>query len=92
MCSTRRRRLSYNCQNRVGGVSMKLWQRLFHRCGENLEYIEGTRFPKDGTTGRGKVWKNYIHRVELNCVGLTFLMQLQLKEMLADIIIKAMKE
>ena len=35
---------------------------------------------------------NYIHRVELNCVGLTFLMQLQLKEMLADIIIKAMKE
>ena len=38
---------------------MKLWQRLFHCCGENLEYIEGTRFPKDETTGRGKVWKNY---------------------------------
>ena len=38
---------------------MKLWQRLFHRCGENLEYIEVTRFPKDGTTSRGKVWKNY---------------------------------
>ena len=44
----------------MGGIeNMKLWQRLFHRCGENLEYIEGTRFPKDGTTGRGKVWKNY---------------------------------
>ena len=38
---------------------MKLWQRLFHRCGENLEYIDGTRFPKNGTTGRGKVWRNY---------------------------------
>ena len=44
----------------MGGIeNMKLWQRLFHRCGENLEYIEGTRFPKDGTNGRGKVWKNY---------------------------------
>lgn len=43
----------------MGGIIIKLWQRLFHRCGENLEYIEGTRFPKDGTTGRGKVWKNY---------------------------------
>ena len=38
---------------------MKLWQRLFHRCGEHLEYIEGTRFPKTGTTSMGKVWKNY---------------------------------
>lgn len=38
---------------------MGLWQRLFHRCGEHLEYIEGTRFPKTGTTGIGKVWKNY---------------------------------
>jgi len=38
---------------------MKLGLRLFHRCGENLEYIEGSRFPKTGTTGRGKVWKNY---------------------------------
>lgn len=35
---------------------------------------------------------NSTRRVEMNCVGLTFLMQLQLKEMLADIIIKAMKE
>ena len=35
---------------------------------------------------------NFIHRMEINCIGLTFLMQLQLKEMLADIIIKAMKE
>lgn len=33
--------------------------RLIHRCGENLEYIEGSRFPETGTTGRGKVWKNY---------------------------------
>lgn len=38
---------------------MKLWQRLFHRCGEHLEYIEGTRFPKTGTASKGKVWKNY---------------------------------
>lgn len=38
---------------------MKLLKRLFHQCSENLEYIEGTRFPKTGTTGRGKVWKNY---------------------------------
>ena len=43
----------------MGGIIMKLWQRLFHRCGENLECIEETRFPKDGTTSRGKVWKNY---------------------------------
>ena len=40
-------------------VITRLWQRLFHRCGENLEYINGTRFPKTGTTGRDKVWKNY---------------------------------
>ena len=32
---------------------------------------------------------NYIHHVEINCTELTFLMQLQLKEMWADIIIKA---
>lgn len=38
---------------------MKFLQRLFHRCGENLEYIEGSRFPETGTTGRGKVWRNY---------------------------------
>lgn len=38
---------------------MKLWQRLFHHCDENLEYIEDTRFPETGTTGKGKVWKNY---------------------------------
>ena len=38
---------------------MRLWQRLFHHCGEYLEYIEGTRFPETGTTGRGKVWRNY---------------------------------
>ena len=43
----------------VVGVSMKWWQKLFHRCGENLEYIEDTRFPKTGTTGKGKVWRNY---------------------------------
>ena len=69
---------------------MGLWQRLFHHCGEHLEYIEGTRFPETGTTDRGKVWKNYrctvcvvnyIHRLEMNCAGLTFLMRLQLKEM-----------
>lgn len=38
---------------------MKILQRIFHRCGENLEYIEGSRFPEKGTTGRGKVWRNY---------------------------------
>lgn len=38
---------------------MRLWKRLFHHCGEHLEYIEGARFPETGTTGRGKVWKNY---------------------------------
>lgn len=38
---------------------MGIIKRLFHRCGEHLEYIEGSRFPKTGTTGRGKVWKNY---------------------------------
>lgn len=36
-----------------------MWQRLLHHCGENLEYIEGTRFPKSGGTNRGKVWRNY---------------------------------
>ena len=49
---------------------MGLLLRLFHRCGENLEYIEGSRFPETGTTGRGKVWKNYtscgnkLHRIK----------------------------
>jgi len=38
---------------------MNIFKRLFHNCGENLEYIEGSRFPKYGTTGKGKVWKNY---------------------------------
>ena len=38
---------------------MGLFKKLFHRYGEHLEYIEGTRFPKTGTTGRGKVWRNY---------------------------------
>lgn len=38
---------------------MGLLLRLFHHCGENLEYIEGSRFPETGTTGRNKVWKNY---------------------------------
>ena len=38
---------------------MNIFKRLFHNCGENLEYIEGSRFPETGTTGRGKVWKNY---------------------------------
>ena len=38
---------------------MGLFKKLFHRCDEHLEYIEGTRFPKTGTTSRGKVWKNY---------------------------------
>lgn len=38
---------------------MNIIQRLFHRCGEHLEYIEGSRFPETGTTGRGKVWRNY---------------------------------
>ena len=38
---------------------MKILQRIFHRCGENLEYIEGSRFPETGTTGIGKVWRNY---------------------------------
>lgn len=38
---------------------MNILKRLFHNCGENLEYIEGSRFPETGTTGRGKVWKNY---------------------------------
>lgn len=31
---------------------MNLLQRLFHRCGENLEYIEGLRFIETGTTSR----------------------------------------
>ena len=35
---------------------------------------------------------NSTRRVEMNCVGLTFLMQLQLKEMWADIMIKVMKK
>ena len=34
---------------------MNIFKRLFHNCGENLEYIEGSRFPETGTTGRGKV-------------------------------------
>ena len=38
---------------------MTILKKIFHRCGENLEYIQGTRFPKSGTTGLGKVWKNY---------------------------------
>jgi len=38
---------------------MGIISRLFHKCGEHLEYIEGTRFPEKGTTGLGKVWKNY---------------------------------
>lgn len=38
---------------------MKLLKILFHRCSENLEYIEGTRFPKSGETNRSKVWRNY---------------------------------
>ena len=38
---------------------MNIFKRLFHNCGENLEYIEGSRFPETGTTGRGKVRKNY---------------------------------
>lgn len=33
--------------------------RLFHHCAEDLEYIDGSRFPETGTTGNGKVWKNY---------------------------------
>lgn len=37
----------------------ELFKRLFHRCGENLEYIEGSRWPNTGTTGKGKVWRNY---------------------------------
>ena len=46
---------------------MNLLQRLFHRCGENLEYIEGTRFPKDGTTGRGKVWCTVCGKLYTSC-------------------------
>lgn len=38
---------------------MNIFKRLFHNCGENLEYIEGSRFPETGVTGRGKVRKNY---------------------------------
>ena len=38
---------------------MNIFKRLFHNCGENLEYIEGSRFPETGVTGRGKVSKNY---------------------------------
>ena len=38
---------------------MGLFKKLFHHCSDHLEYIEGTRFPKTGTTGRGKVWRNY---------------------------------
>ena len=40
-------------------IFKRLFHRLFHNCGENLEYIEGSRFPETGVTGRGKVWKNY---------------------------------
>ena len=42
---------------------MNLLQRLFHRCGEHLEYIEGSRFPETGTTDRDKVWRNYRYTV-----------------------------
>lgn len=38
---------------------MNIINLIFHRCGEHLEYIEGTRFPSEGCTGRGKVWYNY---------------------------------
>lgn len=53
---------------------MELFKKLFHHCSDHLEYIEGTRYPETGTTGRGKVWRNYrctvcgknsIHRVEM---------------------------
>ena len=36
-------------------ILKRLFHRLFHNCGENLEYIEGSRFPETGVTGRGKV-------------------------------------
>lgn len=38
---------------------MNIIRRIFHQCGEHLEYIGGSQFPKNGTTGRGKVWRNY---------------------------------
>ena len=38
---------------------MGLFKKLFHHCGEHLEYIECTRYPEIGTTGRGKVRRNY---------------------------------
>ena len=38
---------------------MGLFKKLFHQCVDHLEYIEGSRFPETGTTGRGKVWRNY---------------------------------
>ena len=34
---------------------MKFLKRLFHRYGENLEYIEGLRFLETGTTSRATV-------------------------------------
>ena len=62
----------------------------------SIQYIEGTRFPKTGTTGRGKVWKttgvlcaaNSTHHVEINCVGLNFLMKVRLKQLWVETIIK----
>lgn len=38
---------------------MNIIRRIFHQCSEHLEYIEGSRFPKNGATGHGKVWRNY---------------------------------
>lgn len=38
---------------------MNLFIKLFHKCDGNLKYIDGSRFPQTGTTGRGKVWRNY---------------------------------
>ena len=78
---------------------MGLFKKLFHRCGEHLEYIEGTRFPETGTTGMGKVWKttdalyavNSTHHVELNYVGLNFLMHFQFKHLLEETIIKILR-
>lgn len=34
-------------------------KRIFHRCENHLDYIDESRFPEHGTTGRGKVWRNY---------------------------------
>lgn len=78
---------------------MRLFKKLFHRCGEHLEYIEGTRFPETGTTGMGKVWKttdalyvvNSIHHAEINYVGLNFLMRFQLKQLSEETISRIKK-